>query len=231
MFRPFFFLFLVLTPGPSWATWSIVAVDPATGDVGSAGASCTPYVAGIARLVPGRGAIVAQAASNMEAKALGARLIAEGAAPTEIIASITDPAFDAAAAQQQYGIAVLRPVPRTAVHDGAAIRAERHSITASTFAVLGNTLVSRAVVERAAAEFSVAPNLPLADRLLAALEAGAKAGGDRRCGAKTAQSAYLGVAKPGDRPTNLSVRLIITTDPDDTSNPVALLRRRYDGTR
>lgn len=43
---------------PVLATWSIVAVDETTQDVGSAGASCTGFIAGIVELAPEHGVIV-----------------------------------------------------------------------------------------------------------------------------------------------------------------------------
>src|SRR5690242_14018504 len=43
-------------------TWTIVAADPASGDVGVAGASCVPMpIDAIAALVPGKGAAATQA--------------------------------------------------------------------------------------------------------------------------------------------------------------------------
>jgi hypothetical protein len=47
----------LLHPQAAFGTWSIVAVDGATREVGSAGASCTGFVAGIVGLVPDRGVI------------------------------------------------------------------------------------------------------------------------------------------------------------------------------
>ena len=66
-----------------------------------------------------------------------------------------------------------------------------------TVSVQGNILVSEKVVDDAVATFDRTDG-PLAKKLLAALEAGSKAGGDSRCGAQTASSATLIVAKPGD---------------------------------
>ena len=63
----FFIVFLYLS-GSAWATWSIVAVDPETGEVGSAGASYTPSVWPILGLSGGNGAVVAQAAGNEKAR-------------------------------------------------------------------------------------------------------------------------------------------------------------------
>ncbi|MGH9941700.1 MAG: DUF1028 domain-containing protein, partial [Pyrinomonadaceae bacterium] len=49
-------IILLLSATVSHATWSIVAVDPRTKEVGIAGASCTDFVFGIAGLAPGKGA-------------------------------------------------------------------------------------------------------------------------------------------------------------------------------
>lgn len=222
-------LLAALPMTPAGATWSIVAVDPKTGEVGSAGASCTPFVAGIAQLVPGHGAIVAQAASNMEAKAVGARMIGQGAGARAVIRAITDPKFDADVGSQQYGVATLvGQRPNIATFSGSGIPAVRGGRSGTTFSVQGNTLASEAAILRTANAFAAAERagLPLKERLMRALEAGSAAGGDRRCGAKRAQSAYLGVARPGDSPDRLSVRIIVTSDRNDRRNPVQEVRAR-----
>lgn len=214
---------------PAHATWTIVAVDPVTREVGSAGASCTPFVAGVARLVPGRGAVVAQAQSNMAAKARASERIAAGVAPAAVIAEIANPAFDSTFAGQQYGIASLvRGGGDSAAFTGEQTPAARGHRLGPGFAVQGNVLASEAVLDATARAFTAAAGKPLADRLLRALEAGSRAGGDARCGAKTAQSAYLGVARPGDPPAMPSLRVVVATEREDGRNPVALVRRRFD---
>ena len=48
-------------------TWSVAAIDPVTGDVGVASASCVPSFAdALAALVPGRGAAATQAAFDID---------------------------------------------------------------------------------------------------------------------------------------------------------------------
>ena len=176
-------LIALACPAPAAATWTIVAVDAATGEVGSAGASCTPFVAGVAKLVPGRGAVVAQAASNMVAKAEAAKLIAGGADAAAIIAKVTDPAFDPAFVDQQYGVALLGRDGRaqSAAFTGAATAEARGQRLGRGYAAQGNILASAAVLDATAAAFETARGRPLAERLMAALEAGSSAGGDRRC--------------------------------------------------
>ena len=48
-------------------TWSVVAVDPLSGDVGVASASCVPSFAdALAALVPGKGAAATQASFDID---------------------------------------------------------------------------------------------------------------------------------------------------------------------
>jgi len=87
------------------------------------------------------------------------------------------------------------------------------------YTVAGNMLVGLEVVEAMAASFEADTNqsLELSEQLLKALEAGQKAGGDKR----GKQSAALLVASPDPRYYhNLRV--------DDHTDPVAELRRIYD---
>lgn len=97
------------------------------------------------------------------------------------------------------------------------------------------------------AAYREAQACPLSDRLLRALEAGAGAGGDRRCTAGLGSlSAFLEVAWPHDRVGESALRIIINSRRDTTSigrfllqrvrperggpeeDPVRKLRERYD---
>ncbi|HYH79181.1 MAG TPA: type II toxin-antitoxin system prevent-host-death family antitoxin [Longimicrobium sp.] len=218
------------TPDPASATWSIVAVDPRTREVGAAGASCTPFVVGIVGLAPGRGAIVVQAMSNPLARMRGVEMLNQGATPASIVRALRDPELDPE--EQQYGVAALG-ADSGAAYTGAEVFAASAAAHGPGVAVQGNTLPSAAVVHAAMAAYKAAADsgLPLAERLLRALEAGSAAGGDRRCGRQAAHSAFLGVARPGDEPRNPYVRLIIPDQSATGANPVHLLRRAYDRQR
>ncbi len=85
---------LSLAPARVSATWSIVAVDPQTREVGVAVASCIGSVEVTAGFAPGKGVIVAQALSNRAARDRSAQLLARGASPAQVIAEITNPEFD-----------------------------------------------------------------------------------------------------------------------------------------
>lgn len=222
-----------LLASPAAATWTIVAVDQRTGEVGSAGASCTPFVAGVVRLVPGKGAVVAQARSNMEAKAKAAELIAAGLRAKAIVRAVSDKTYDPDVDMQQYGLAVLgagHVKPSAAAFTGRLTPKSRGQLVANGVSVQGNILVSDQVLPASFDAYRNAERagLSLAERLMLALEAGSRAGGDARCGRKTAQSAYLGVAKPHDKWNRPSLRIVVTTEMEQLDNPVVTVRRRYE---
>jgi uncharacterized Ntn-hydrolase superfamily protein len=217
------------------ATWSVVAVDPVTREVGSAGASCTPFVAGIVAVAPGKGVIVAQAMSNSEARRHGAAMLAKGASPAQVIAAVANKEFDSDWQEQQYGVAALGFEDASAAFTGTATYAVKGDLQGYGVSVQGNILTGKEVIERALAAFLAPPvkpatSRPLAERLLAALEAGAEVGGDKRCGQQTAMSSYLAVAKPDDDPVHPSTLVIVRED-EGGANPVRVLRERYERAR
>src|SRR5688500_10339251 len=69
-------------------TWTIVALDPRTGDVGIAGASCVPVkIDAIAALVPGKGVATTQAAFNVAHRDKTLLALQEGRAAADVIAA------------------------------------------------------------------------------------------------------------------------------------------------
>lgn len=222
---------LLLSPAVSNATWSIVAVDSKTKEVGIAGASCTDFVFGIAGVAPGKGVIVAQAMSNMSAKRLGIKMLLEGASPQEVIAAITKPDFDPNFDLQQYGVAALGFNGRTATYTGENTDGWKGFAQGYNVSVQGNILTDAEVVSNALSAFEAAtknPEMSLADRLMAALEAGAAKGGDRRCGSQKARSAFIIVARPEDDAKSPYLRINIPGQEEGGANPIKLLRREYD---
>ena len=77
----------VLAP-PAFATWSIIALDPDTGDVGIAAASCHPDAHGdaLASLVPGLGVGVTQAAWDLSNRNRLQKALLDGLAAEEALA-------------------------------------------------------------------------------------------------------------------------------------------------
>ena len=176
------------------ATWSIIAVDRKTGEIGIVGASCTFDVSGIASIVPGKGAIVVQAASNYFARMRGVELMYKDANIQEIITAMKDKKFNPE--QQQYGIILLNTDASPLVYSGSEINDWNGEKVGSDFAVMGNILPGEEVVLKAYKAFDENRDKSFAERLMLALKAGEEAGGDKRCGTQYARSAFIMVYKP-----------------------------------
>ena len=74
------------------STWSIIAADPTTGDVGIALASCVPVHAdAVAALVPGKGVASAQASVDLRNRDRVFDLLLAGRTADEIVAEVTRP--------------------------------------------------------------------------------------------------------------------------------------------
>ncbi len=189
-------LICILSCTQSFATWSIIAVDRTTGEIGIAGASCTFDVSGIASIVPGRGAIVVQAQSSYFARMRGVDLMSENADILEILNAMRDDRFDPE--NQQYGVVVLDTNTKPLVYSGKEINAWSGEQIGEDFAVMGNILVGEVVVSAAYRAFQANRDKSLAERLMLALRAGEQAGGDSRCGDQYARSAFLMIYGPED---------------------------------
>jgi len=217
------------------ATWSIVAVDPATREVGAAGASCILSgefpIEHISELVPGTGAVVAQALSNEAARTAIADAIARGDSPAAALAAATAPGADTwlgidRARLRQYGAVTFQagPVSYTGAWNGAwaGARAGRG------VSVQGNLLAGPTVIDAALEAFEGGDPACLAERLVRALEAGARAGGDRRCEpALGSLSAFVAVAGPHDARGAPGLRLLRSRPSEPPSGAFDELRRRF----
>ena len=165
---------------PRVGTYSIVAFDPATGDLGVAVQS---KFFGVGSVVPwaraGVGAIATQSEANVAYGPEGLKLLAEGKSAAETLAALTaaDPRRDV----RQAGIVDAQG--RAAAFTGAKCFAWAGQIEGKHFAAQGNIFAGEAVVKGMAAAFEkarAAGKGELADWLTAALEAAEAAGGDRR---------------------------------------------------
>ncbi len=215
------------------ATWSIVAVDEDTGEVGVASATCNNIPDGIG-VVPGVGSVSAQALTHKLGRDEILRVLAEGATPAEAIAAVANATFDERFETRQYGVAVLGQAP--ANFTGEVLKNEEfyetvggrvgttHNVT-----VLGNVLRGDPVLDDALQAFeSLAGAVTLADRLITALAAGAASGGDKRCSeAQTALGAVILVAAPDDSAESPTVHLSVEFAPDE-ENPVPALVEDYE---
>ncbi len=223
---------------PLVSTFSIVALDPANGDLGIAVQSKFPNVRAV---VPwaraGVGAVATQSFAKISFGSDGLDLLARGATAEEALTILLrdDPQRE----QRQVGIVDARGHAATwtgkecfawaggrigqaggatkAVGAGAGVGTV---VAGEGFTIQGNILVSEATVVAMAKAFESTPG-ELADRLMAALVAGGKAGGDQR----GEQSAALLVTRKGagydgsDNFIDISVY--------DHLTPIAELERLY----
>ncbi len=193
-------------------TWSIVAADPESGDVGVAAASCVPnvHIDAVAALVPGKGAAATQAYWDQENRDKVYELLLAGNLATDIIREVTDPGFDADHGIRQYGVVTIGDGSTTvAAFTGAENlpwSGDKQGINMAV-TVQGNILVNEAVVAGALDAFQSTDDEghnTLPDRMMRALEAGSAAGGDSRCNddqiVQTAASAFILVARGSDNP-------------------------------
>lgn len=225
-------LFAVVAPfSVAHATWSVVAVDPVTGQVGAAGASCYPGVDTIVRIVPGKGVVVAQGLTSNEGRDHAARMLQEGASANTVVDMIksgrVDKSFFLIRQFRQYGVASLHGGEASvASSTGLFTSGARGSRSAAGVSVQGNILASEDVLDQSLEQFVNTPrSCGMAVALLNALEAGAREGGDSRCSAEqTALSAFLIVAQPGDNADAPTIRLISANQQRGGANPVLMLR-------
>ena len=157
-------------------TYSIVARDPATGDLG-VGVQSRSFRTGAA--VPwaqtGIGAVATQSFTLKSYGRDGLALLAEGQEPESVLAELT--AADELSDARQ--VAIVDTAGRTAVFTGESCIAAAGSVAGDGFTAQGNMLRSEAVVEALATGFERAEGT-LAERLLAGLDAAEEAGGDFR---------------------------------------------------
>ncbi|MFL1895999.1 DUF1028 domain-containing protein [Aquimarina sp. 2-A2] len=176
------------------ATWSIIAVDRQTGQIGVVGASCTFDVSGIASIVPGKGAVVVQAASDYFARMKGVELMYNGTSLNEILLAMKDAKFRPE--KQQIGLILLDATSKPVVYSGFDIAAWSGEAIGSDFAVMGNILTDQTVISNAYKAFNENRDKPFAERLMLALKAGEESGGDKRCEKQYARSAFIMIYQP-----------------------------------
>jgi uncharacterized Ntn-hydrolase superfamily protein len=229
---------VLLGPGLAHATFSIVAVDPATGEVGGAGASCISGASIINDCIEGLGAIHTQAYWNVLNQQNAHDRMILGDSPTEIIAYlIANDAHGTGCGMgvcdetyRQYGIVDLVAGGRSAAHTGSNNGVYANHILGTTYSIQGNILIDPTtydVIRQMEIEFTVNGG-PLAERLMAALQAANISGADRRClsDGKPAISAFIKVVRIGD-----GANPYLDLDVSNTTageNPIDILQGQYD---
>jgi len=202
--------------GPS--TFSIVALDRKNGDMGVAVQS--KFIA-VGSVVPwakaGVGAVATQASANVDYGPKSLRMLEEGLASSAVLERLL------LEDQQNHGrqVGIVDAKGTVAAYTGTGCMEWAGHVTGDGYSCQGNILAGRDVVESMARAYERTAG-DLIDKLLAALSAGQKAGGDRR-GQQSA--ALLVVREKGgyegftDRYVDLRV--------DDSAHPIDELKRVF----
>ena len=198
------------------STFSIVAYDPETGDLGVAVQSKFLAVGAVVPYARANvGAVATQSYANLLYGPQGLALLEQGLAPEEVIQRLTE--ADPDARLRQVGIVDARG--RAAAFTGEGCFPWAGHRVGPNVAVQGNILVGPETVDAMYETFLSAKG-DLADRLVAALAAGQEAGGDRR----GQQSAALLVVREGGSYGGYTDRYI-DLRVDDHPQPIAELTR------
>lgn len=203
------------------STFSIVAIDPANGDLGVAVASRYFSVGAVVPwALAGVGAVATQANVNVGYGPEGIDLLRQGLTAQQVLAKLL--ADDKLPGKDGRQVAIVDAHGNVATYTGPNAphwAGDRHG---KTWSAQGNILVGPQVPEAMGKAFEGTSG-ELAERLYAALKAGDDAGGDSR-GHQSAS--MLVVRRQGGR--NLNNDRYIYVNVDDNPRPLAELRRLLD---
>ncbi|NOJ38642.1 DUF1028 domain-containing protein [Bradyrhizobium australiense] len=192
-------------------TWSIIARDPQTGQIGIAVATRFFAVgARVPHIAPGIGGIATQALVNPYYGIDGVKLLQEGRSPREVV----DTLIAADDGRESRQLHVMDAQGRIAAHTGAECIDWCGHLQGDGFSLAGNMLAGGAVLDETAKVYVANAALPFAQRLIAAMKAGEAAGGDKR-GKQSAALLIHGEEEWSD----LDLRV------DDHTDPLAELER------
>lgn len=208
---------------PQYSTFSLCAIDPSTGQSGAAVTTRVPFVG---RAVPwvraGVGAVCTQASTVVEYGVKGLDLMAKGVEPKEAITQLLS--TDDGRESRQLGMIDMKG--RAAAHTGKGNGKWAGSRQGLNYTVQANIMVGPEVVEAVAATFesTEGTGVPLAERMILALEAGQQKGGDRRWG--NLQSAAIKIADPND-PGRGGDYIALAIEVGEHAEPVGEMKRIY----
>ena len=203
---------------PAISTFSIVARDDQTGEIGVAVQSKFIAVGSVVPYAQAEvGAIASQAWGNPRYGPVGLDLLARGKTAEEVVRLMTE----ADQNREHRQLAVIGTEGNASIFTGEKCKDWAGGKTGFNYAVHGNLLAGAEVIDAMSLGFEEA-NGTLAERMITSLHAGQQAGGDKR----GKQSAALLIVKTGwgygglsDRFRDLRV--------DDHPTPVKELERIY----
>jgi uncharacterized Ntn-hydrolase superfamily protein len=208
---------------PQYSTFSLCAIDAVTGQSGAGVTTRVPFVG---RAVPhvraGIGAVCTQASTVVEYGPRGLDLIANGVEPQAVLQQLL--ADDAQRESRQVGVIDMKG--RSAAHTGKNNGNWAGSRQGLNYTVQANIMVGPEVVEAVARHFesTEGSGMPLAERMILAMEAGQSKGGDRRWG--NLQSAAIKIADPNN-PGRGGDHIALAIEVGEHAEPVGEMKRIY----
>ncbi len=201
------------------STFSIIARDPRTGELGE-GVQSKAFAPGnrAVHIKGGVGVIAHQASANPMYGELGLKLLESGMTPQQAL----DFMLRADAGREQRQVSILDAQGRGATFTGTGPSDWKGGRCGPNYCVQANIMVGPEIVDALEKSFLASDGKkPLSDRLMDALDAGQAAGGD----ARGMQGAYLVVARPTFQDPNVWNDRVVDLRVDDARNPFVELRR------
>jgi len=198
-------------------TWSICALDEATGQLGVAVASRFFAVGALCPAVrAGKGALSTQALLNPLYARDGLAMFDSGADAKTVVSRL----IDADAGREVRQFHAVDAKGGSAQHTGKSCIEWCGHRSGDGYSIAGNMLAGPQVLEATQRTYVASLKLPFAERLMSAMEAGEAAGGDKR----GKQGAAILIHGTEDYPL-LSLRV------DDHADPLGELRRLHAASR
>jgi uncharacterized Ntn-hydrolase superfamily protein len=197
-------------------TFSIIARDPATGELGMAVQSKAFAAGNRAMTIKGGVAVIAhQASANPMYGSVGLELLGRGMTPEQALEFM----LRADEGRDNRQVAILDAQGRTAAWTGKGANDWKGHRCGTNYCAQGNILMGAGVVDALVTSFEKSSR-PLAERLLDALDAAQAAGGD----ARGMQSGALVIVRPLAGSAGFSDR-VVDIRVDDHKTPLVELRR------
>lgn len=213
-------------------TFSIVAVDTVTGEIGSAGASCVGPIGGIGAfilsdVIEGIGGIHTQASWNATNQQNAHNKMLEGLSPQEIIDWLVINDAQGNPTIRQYGIVDLTRNGESAAYTGVNCSNYKNHVTGPGYSIQGNILLGQLIIDTMQTTF-LNTSGPIANRLMATLQAAKIVGADTRCAVRgtSSQSGFVKVVRIGDG--NTPYLQIVVPDTPIGNDPIDSLQTMFD---
>ncbi len=221
-------------------TFSILAFDSISGEVGAAGASCvdlfqfTGYSNDfITELFPGEGAIATQAA-YLQANQLNAQTeFLSGDSPTQLINWLQANDVQSTPAMRQYGVVRMNMgYPQSAAYTGTNCMNYKNHITGPNYSIQGNILLGQKVLDSMEAYFNREKG-DLACKLMSTMQGAKMVGADSRCAPNGSSSlfAFLKVTQPTDTFGSPSFLISLKTHSNAAIEPIDSLQVLFSAAR